>query len=128
MRALTFSGPRTTALPLYKKLKILNLSDFIKVQNCTFVWSVLNKTSPMCFHSYFLKVTDQHSYGTGQNVNRALFVTPRTTVRYGNYSIKNICVRNWNEVASIFGPALVWISVTRLRYYLTSYFLKNYPV
>ena len=127
MRALTFSEPRTSALPLYRKLKILNLAQFVKVQNCTFVWSVLNKISPMCFHSHFKTITEQHSYGTGQNVNRGLFVAARTTVRYGTYSIKNSCIKNWNEIAAIFGPALVWISVTRLRYYLTSYFLKSYP-
>ena len=126
MCALTFTEPRTSELPLYKKLKILNLSDFIKVQNCAFVWSILNRTSPKCFHLYFKNVNDQHSYRTGQNVNRALFVLIRNTDRYGTYSFKNICIKNWNQMAAIFGPALVWISATRLKHYLTCYFLKSY--
>ena len=126
MRAITFSQPMTSQKPLYRQLGILNLEDFVKVQNCMFVSSALTKTSPICFHTYFKFVTDQHSYGTGQNINYALFVTARNTVRYGSYSIKNTCIRNWNEMAALFGPIILRMPVLTLKESLISYFLSCY--
>ena len=40
MRAITFSQPMTSQKPLYRQLGILNLEDFVKVQNCMFFFVI----------------------------------------------------------------------------------------
>ena len=64
IRTITFSDFHADPDPLYKFLKILKLEDLITLQNVLFVYDHLKKTLPVCFDSYFKKISDTHKINT----------------------------------------------------------------
>ena len=124
MRAMTFSSPQTSCKPLYSKLNILKLDDYVKLQNCLFVKSVIMKTAPICFHNYFQITADQHAYNTRNSTNGCLYVTMNNTINYGLNSITNKCIHDWNFFTRNARVNLMCLSMQDFKVTVSSYLLS----
>ena len=60
VRSISFQPRLSPSLPIFKDLKLLKLFDIFKVRLLTFVYDSINKTSPCCFHNFYLFSSSVH--------------------------------------------------------------------
>ena len=66
VRAISFQPRMSPSLPIFKDLKLLKLSELFELRLLTFVFDSVNKSSPSCFHDFFLLNSCVHQYSTRQ--------------------------------------------------------------
>ena len=126
VRTITFSDFHADPNPIYKSLKILKLEDLITLQNVLFVYDQLKKTLPVCFDSYFQKISDVHKIST-KNSNLGCVFTPySSTTRYGLNSITRKCIGSWNELSRLFKMDLATLSRPALKMKIGNFFIDGY--
>ena len=81
----------------YNDLKILELPDFISLQNSLFVKDCFEKEIPHPFINYFQKPGSQHFHRTRSAIKNYAFVPKVNTGIYRNKSIKYQCIDTWNK-------------------------------
>ena len=64
VRAISFQPRMSPSLPIFNDFKLLKLSEIFELQLLTFVFDSVNKTSPNCFHDFFLLSSSVHQYST----------------------------------------------------------------
>ena len=64
VRAISFQPRISPSLPIFDDLKLLKLSEIFELRLLTFVFDSVNKTSPGCFHDFFLFSSSFHQYAT----------------------------------------------------------------
>ena len=94
---MNFKPKRTSATPLFKSSGILNLKDFITLQNCLFAHDHINRNLPAPL--YDDRINFVQTPGNTRNERLNQLVNFRTnTVLYGTRSIKSRAVQAWNEI------------------------------
>ena len=97
IRYMNFKPKRTTALPLFKKSEILNLTDYIVLQNCLFAHDCINGKLPTPLLDDRITFVQTSGNTRAERLNQ--LVNFRTkTVLYGTNSIKSRAVKSWNDV------------------------------
>ena len=64
VRAISFQPRMSPSLPIFNDFKLLKLSEIFELRLLTFVFDSINKTSPSCFHDFFLLSSSVHQYST----------------------------------------------------------------
>ena len=94
---MTFKPKRTSATPLFKAAGILNLSDYIILQNCLFAHDCINRNLPTPLLDD--RITFVHSTGNTRDERLNQLVNFRTnTILYGTNTIKARAVKAWNDI------------------------------
>ena len=97
IRYMNFKPKQTSATPLFKSSGILNLKDFITLQNCLFAHDHINRNLPAPL--YDDRINFVQTSGNTRNERLNQLVNFRTnTVLYGTRSIKSRAVQAWNEI------------------------------
>ena len=87
VRSISFQPHLSPSLPIFKDLKLLKLFDIFKVRLLTFVYDSSNKTSPCCFHNFYLFSSSVHWYSTRQASQGVLYLFRKDSLQYGLKSI-----------------------------------------
>ena len=85
----------------FQSSKILNfskLSDIFELRLSTFVYDTVNKTSPECFHNFFLFNSSVHQYSTRQASKGDLFLFQQNSLQYGLKSLRYLGAKLWNSL------------------------------
>ena len=98
VRAISFQPRLSHTLPIFKDLKLLTLSEIFELRLLTFVYDSVNKTSPSCFHNFFLLSSSVHQYSTRQASQGDLFLFRKNSLRYGLRSIQYLGTKLWNSL------------------------------
>ena len=77
VRAISFQPRMSPSLPIFKDLKLLKLSEIFELRLLSFVFDSVNKTSPNCFHDFFLFCSSVHQYATRQASQGDLFMSQK---------------------------------------------------
>ena len=94
---MNFKPKRTPATPLFKASGILNLKDYITLQNCLFAHDHINRNLPVPLHDDRINFVQKSGNTRNERLNQlANFIT--NTILYGTRSIKSRAVRAWNEI------------------------------
>ena len=90
VRAISFQ-PRMSPLPIF--------NDF-KLRRLTFVFDSVNKTSPTCFHDFFLLNSSVHQYSTRRpHIGQGdLYMSRKNSLQYGLKSIRYLGAKLWNAL------------------------------
>ena len=67
VRAISFQPRMSPSLPVFNGVNLLKLSETFELRLPTFVFDSVNKTSPSCFHDFFLFSPAVHQYSTRQD-------------------------------------------------------------
>ena len=143
VRLITFSDYQAHSSPLFKKLKLLNLTDIVQFNNIMFTHSAINKTIPSIFEDYFQFKETTHEHETVNSLTSAYsfpvgsLLLPLYKNNAGKESIRYICANIWNNILkelSIKNPENYdldpfWINRTsnkNLKHILKQHFLENY--
>ena len=98
IRAISFQPRLSPSLPIFKDLKLLKLSDIFELRLLTFVFDSVNKTSPECFHNFFVFNSSVHQYCTRQASQRDLYLTRQNSLQYGLKSLRYLGAKLWNTL------------------------------
>ena len=60
VRDISFQPRMSPSLPIFNDLKLLKLSEIFELRLLTFVFDSAKKTSPSCFHDFFLFNSSVH--------------------------------------------------------------------
>ena len=119
IRAISFQPRLSPSLPIFKDLKLLKLSDIFELRLLTFVFDSVNKTSPECFHNFFVFNSSVHQYCTRQASQGDLYLTRQNSLQYGLKSLRYLGAKLWNTLPAELRNAPSKISFkAKLKTYL----------
>ena len=98
VRAISFQPRLSPSLPIFKDLKLLKLSEIFELRLLIFVFDSVNKTSPSCFHNFFLFSSSVHQYYTRQASQGDLYISRINSLQYGLKSIRYLGAKLWNSL------------------------------
>ena len=98
IRAISFQPRMSPSLPIFNDLKLLKLSEIFELRLSTFVFDSVKKTSPSCFHDFFLFNSSVHQYSTRQSSQGDLYMSRRNSLQYGLKSIRYLGAKFWNTL------------------------------
>ena len=98
VRAISFQPRLSPSLPIFKDLKLLKLSEIFELRLLTFVYDSVNKTSPSCFHDFFLLNSSVHQYSTRKASQGDLYLSRMNSLQYGLKSIRYLGAKLWNAL------------------------------
>ena len=98
VRAISFQPRMSPSLPIFNDLKLLKLSEIFELRLLTFDFDSVNKTSPGCFHDFFLFISTVHQYATRQAGQGDLFMSRKNSLQYCLKSIRHLGVKLWNTL------------------------------
>ena len=81
VRAISFQPRMSPSLPIFNDLKLLKLSEIFELRLLTFVFDSVNKTSPSCFHDFFLLAHLFIKYATRQASQGDLFMSRKNSLQ-----------------------------------------------
>ena len=121
VRAISFQSRLSPSLPIFKDLKLLKLSEIFELRLSTFVFDSVNKTSPSCFHNFFLFNSSVHQYSTRQASQGDLYLLRKNSSQYGLKSIRYLGAKLWNPLPVELRNAPSKVSFkTKMKFYLLS--------
>ena len=143
VRLMTFSHYQAHTNPLFNTLKVLKLTDIVKLNNILFTHNTINNKSPKIFNNFFTLKQSTHQHLTTNNINSAHSIPkgsldiPTYNTTSGKTSIKYICTIAWNNVLkelSIKHPDkyhsnqnwLKDIKISTFKNLLRGHFLEHY--
>ena len=91
VRAISFQPRMSPSLPIFNDLKLLKLSEIFELQLLTFVFDSVKKTSPSCFHDFFLFISSVHQYSTRQASQSDLYMSQRNSLQFGQSNSISWC-------------------------------------
>ena len=119
VRAISFQPRMSPSLPIFNDFKLLKLSEIFELRLLTFVFDSINKTSPSCFHDFFLLSSSVHQYSTRQASQGDLYMFKQNSLRYGLKSIRYHGAKLWNTLPLELRNAPTKIMFkTKLKIYL----------
>ena len=98
VRAISFQPRMSPSLPIFNDFKLLKLSEIFELRHLTFVFDSINKTSPSCFHDFFLLSSSVHQYSTRQASQGDLYMFKKNSLQYGLKSIRYHGAKLWNTL------------------------------
>ena len=98
VRAISFQPRMSPSLPIFNDFKLLKLSEIFELRLLTFVFDSVNKTSPSCFHDFFLFCSSVHQYSTRQASQGDLYMSKKNSLQYGLKSIRYLGAKLWNAL------------------------------
>ena len=122
VRAISFQPHMSPSLPIFNDFKLLTLSELFEIRLLTFVFDSVTKTSPTCFHDFFLLNSSVHQYSTRQASQGDLYMSRKNSLQYGLKSIRHLGAKLWNALPVELRNAS---SKTLFKIKLKSYFLNK---
>ena len=87
----------------------------------TYIFDSVNKTSPSCFHNFFLFNSSVHQYSTIQASQDDLYLSRKNSFQYGLKSIRYLGTKLWNSLPVELRKAPSKVSFkTQMKIYLLS--------
>ena len=105
VRAISFQPRMSPSLPIFNDLKLLKLSEIFELRLLTFVFDSVKKTSPRCFHDFFLFSSSVHQYSTRQASQGDLYMSRKNSLQYSLKSIRYLGAKLWNTLPVELGNA-----------------------
>ena len=118
LRKITFKKRHNRISCVYKECKLLKFPDILNLQNCVFMQQIQH--SPKLSASFpALHVKDKHNYNTTSATHNLLDILLTKTNIYGKNSIKNHCIRDWNNLKKdLLDIADSELSLSKIKSYL----------
>ena len=123
IKMMTFNKQTAHSTAIFANVQLLKIDDIRQLQLLSFVYDCLNKLAPTCFHHYFVKCSQVHSYSTRLASRGDLFLERKNTFQYGIRSIEYNGTRLWNMIPSHIREAS---SSSVFKNNLKKYFLTQY--
>ena len=129
IRLISFSPPRSSSTPIFKKLQILTIFDLVKLLNVLFVHQHINSKLPPDLCDTFSFDQIDHEYPTRSQSLGLLKRLKVSTVTYGLNSLCHQSIAQWNRIKCLHPSTnLAEMSPGSLKSLVKSHLLSQYSV
>ena len=97
LRIITFSNFNDNALPLFKELHMLKLTDIINLNNCLLAHNVINNKVPNNLKQFLTQSNQGHQLQTKLSLLGSVNL-PLPRIDYGKFSIRYQAAQEWNKI------------------------------
>ena len=97
MRVITFSRFDAPSEPLFKKHRLLKLTDLVYFQNSLFMFDYHSNILPSTFGNYFVLINMRHNYST-RLASTSSYCLPIVRTNYGKFSLRFQGQKIWNDL------------------------------
>ena len=113
----------THALPIFRRLELLQLQDIHELQVALFVYDCINGFAPTYFKTFFTLLKIKHQTGTRQAMKGNIFLERRNTDQYGIRSIQlsGVKIRNSVPVRIRSSDSRASFRAEMKKYYISLY-------
>ena len=94
---ITFSDFNSHSSPLFRKLGLLKLGDFIYLDNALFMHDYYSYGLPSTFNSLFKSSNKVHQYAT-RLASKKSYYLPKVRTNYGKFNIRSSGAKLWNAI------------------------------
>ena len=126
LRIINFKPDNFDTAELYKKDKIIKISDYIKLLNCLFVRDVLTGSSIPPFLTYFTKSENIHQHNTTHATQNSVALAQRNTDLYGIKSIQHQSILTWDQLQTEISHDVLQIQRSKLKEQITNKIFDSY--
>ena len=126
VRIINFKPDSLNVGELYKRYKILKVSDYIKLLNSLFVRDVLLNSSIPPFQSFFTKSENLHQHNTRHAQQNSVILSQRNSVFYDIKSIQHQVAITWNQLQNELNLDLLQNLRSKTKEYITTKILNTY--
>ena len=126
VRIINFKPDNQNVGELYKRDKILKVSDYIKLLNSLFVREVLLNSSIPPFQNFFTKSENLHQHNTRHVQQNSVILSQRNSVFYGIKSIQHQAATTWNQLQNEVNLDLLQNLRSKTKEYITTKILNTY--
>ena len=126
LRIINFKPDNFDTAELYKKDKILKISDYIKLLNCLFVRDVLTGSSIPPFQTYFTNSENIHQHNTRHATQNSVALAQQNTDLYGIKSIQHKSILIWNQLQTEISHDVLQIQRSKLKEQITNKIFDSY--
>ena len=126
VRIINFKPDNHNVEELYKRDKILKVSDYIKLLNSLFVRDVLLNSSIPPFQNFFTKSENLHQHNTRHAQQNSVILSQRNSVFYGIKSIQHQVATTWNQLQNEVNLDLLQNLRSKTKEYITTKILNTY--
>ena len=126
IRIMSFANFQDETTPLYNNLRILKLSDHIKLENFIFAHNSLSNNLPIPLRGSVQLVDTLHDTSSktrGATLHK--MVLPKVRTSYGLNSIKYRTPATWNLILNVL-PKAHSVSKATCKKDITEYFISSY--
>ena len=117
---MTFTSFHEHSSPIFRKLNIIKLDDFISYH--IFMYRFNNSLLPSAFDAFFSKVSEIHHYNTRSAAKRFLYYLPKARTNYGKFNITFQGPKIWNSIdGKIKAVSLCQFKSKLKQHYLSLY-------
>ena len=126
LRTINFLPNTTPVNKIYKNSKILNISDYISLQNALFARDCFNANLPETFSKYFVKTEENHHFKTPSISKNGTAEQEVNTETYENNSVKYQSIKIWKTLQKELKNDLLHQSRSKAKETIIEYFPKTY--
>ena len=125
IRIISFSDLRDSSSPLFKKWKILKISDIIELQKYLLFHSFLDEKLPSSFETFFQKCSDVHNAPKRFSKSECFYMRRVKSVKYGMNSITSACINSWKNITKILkSPSS--LSLSEVKNNMSNHYINSY--
>ena len=97
VRIITFSEYNCHSSPLFRKLKLLKVSDLLYLYCALFMYDYYSNRLPLIFNDFFMSINKVHQYQT-RLASKISYYLPKARTNYGKFNIRFSGVKVWNSI------------------------------
>ena len=83
--------------PLFRKLKILKVSDLLYLYCALFMYDYYFNRLPLIFNDFFKSINKVHQYKT-RLASKISYYLPKARINYGKFNIRFFGAKVWNSI------------------------------
>lgn len=126
LRIINFKPDNYEVAELYKKDKILKITDYVKLLNYLFVRDVLVESSIPSFQNFFTKSEDLHNHNTRHARQNSVLLRQQNTDFYGIKSIHHQAAQAWNTLQTEIENDILHIERSKMKEQITNKIINSY--
>ena len=107
MRIITFQLMNCHSSPLFSKLKLLQFSDKVHLENVLLIIKFINSLLPPVLKNWFTFCSNVHNYESTSSASCKVFKPSFRTNLYGKKSITVNAIDAWNKAQTSLGDTIL---------------------
>ena len=126
LRKITFKKCHDRISCVYKECKMMKFPDILNLPSGLFNYQIQHSSKlTASFPTLYAK--DKHNYNTRSATHNLLDISSTKTNMYGKNSIKNLCIRDWNNLKRDFSDIHnCELSLSKIKSYLKQKYYDQY--
>ena len=126
LKIIDFKPQTSPSDYIFKKIKILKISDFVKYKYALFVKKSLRQENVVIFNNMITPLDLNHDHNTRAAIKHLLDIPQKQTCHYGTYSMVFTASKIWNDILRKSNKGLLYCELSAFKKTIFQGFFSRY--